>query len=63
MLFYVLKVYYNDKVFKNLFIAGYLNLNFFFFLAMPAACEISQVRDQALTIAATQATAVTMLDP
>ena len=33
------------------------------FFAAPGACGSSQVRDQIRTTAATQATAVTMLDP
>ena len=35
----------------------------FFSLATPTACRSSQVRDQTLSTAATQATAVRMLDP
>ena len=45
----------------NLFI--YVLVYYYYFLAIPVACGISQARDQTLVTAATQATEMTTLDP
>ena len=36
---------------------------YYYFLAIPVGCGISQVRDQTFVTAATQATEMTTLDP